>query len=139
MDFASLRKQEIERVKSIELEDQMARLHGSSAKGQIKNLQGQVVNLASNVKGLDKVMGTVGAGLDLFTDEVLSPIFGLGPRETQIETAKDKAGRLARKTVNRQIRGMEKSQRESETEATLEREGVSSLAELRAKRRKKKT
>jgi len=131
-------RQVLDAEKEKNLAERFSNLETRSTKGKIKGLQQGVLGFAEQVPGLNKITGAVGSGLDLFTENILAPVFGLQPRETQIQTAKDMAEIGARKTVRRAIRAAEQEERQRFTEETLAREGVSSLAELRAKQRRRR-
>ena len=119
----------IDREYQNNLSDRLSNLQSRSALGQIQQLQGQVMDLAGN-KLPAPLMTAVGAGLNAITSG-LDQVFGLGPRQTQIDTAHDMARMSAISTVRYLQRQAIRAEREALTEETLRREGVSSLAELR--------
>lgn len=115
---------------------------GPSASQQIRQLQSSVFDLAEGFIP-SPILGVARAGLEGVTT-VFNKIFGLEepepepeprPRETQIQTAKDMARIGARKAVRRVQRDVSMLEREAQTEEMLAREGVGSLAELRARQR----
>jgi len=114
-------------------QERLSHLDRTSASGQIRQLQGSMFDLAEG-KLPAPVLGVARAGLEGVT-QVLDKVFNLGPRETQIQTAKDMAEIGARKAVRRIQRQVALGEREAQTEETLAREGVGSLAELRARQR----
>ena len=114
-------------------EERLSHLNRTSASGQIRALQGGMFDLAEG-KLPAPVLGVARAGLEGVT-QVLDKVFNLGPRETQIQTARDMASIGARKAVRRVQRQVALGEREAMTEETLAREGVGSLAELRARQR----
>jgi len=70
-----------------------------SALGQVRGYQQQILDLAGN-KLPAPLVGAVGAGLGAITSTI-GEVFGMGPRQTQIQTAEDMADISARKTVRR--------------------------------------
>jgi hypothetical protein len=100
-------RQLIASEREIHTAERMSNLESRSALGQIKQLQGQVMDIAGN-KLPAPVMSAVGAGLNAITSG-LDKVFGLGPRETQIQTAKDMADIGARRAVRRFVRGEERA------------------------------
>lgn len=114
-------------------EERLSHLDRTSASGQIRALQGGMFDLAEG-KLPAPVLGVARAGLEGVT-QVLDKVFNLGPRETQIQTAKDMASMAAIDAVNRIRRQVAMDERIAMTKEMLAREGVGSLAELRARQR----
>lgn len=84
-----------------------SRLRQSSGAEQVKNLNSQIVEFTKGVPIIGEAVGSIAeplvSGFNFFTDNVLSPVFGMGPSQADIDKEEARQRRIAMK----QVRSME--------------------------------
>lgn len=126
-----------------------SRLRQSSGAEQIKNLNSQIVEFSKGVPVIGEAVGSIAepliSGFNFFTDNVLSPVFGMGPSQADIEKEENRQRRIAGNQIKLLERtGMKTAKTEqglADFQAKAEQAGFGSTADysafLRKQRRKR--
>ena len=117
-----------------------SRLRQGSGAEQIKNLNSQIVEFSKGVPVIGEAVGSIAepliSGFNFFTDNVLSPIFGMGPSQADIDKEEARQRRIAMRQIKlverTEAQKIQRAQGMADFQAKAEQAGFGSTAEYSA-------